>query len=356
MRVQKRVQKASVKGCNRPLAPPIGWRVRAHAAVCAGKRTTKRAPRPSSGGSSVTVPVVGLGHGAHDREPEAGRADAVAGAAEEALEDLVVQLRRDARARRPRRRARPAPLRALDAAPRPPCPGRCGAARSPSGSAPAGAARRARPSIVDARRAPRSEISWSPATGSSSAAASVTTLGEVDRRVRRLAAGVGAREQQQVGDQPAHPARGAQRGGGGLALLARRASPRAARGWPAPRSAACAARARRRRRTRAGARASPRSPRAPRRARASIASSVRASSATSSSASGRGIRTRRVARALDLARGGGQLGDRLHRAARGGEAGQQRERGAAEHAEAEEQLHAVGGRLRRRRAGARTGR
>jgi hypothetical protein len=38
--------------------------------------------------------------------------------------------------------------------------------------------------------------------------------------VRRGAAGVGAREQQQVGDEPAHPARGAQRGGGGLALLA----------------------------------------------------------------------------------------------------------------------------------------
>ena len=76
----------------------------------------------------------------------------------------------------------------------------------------------------------------------------------------------------------------------------------------------------------------------------SIDSSVVASSATSSSASGRGIVSDGVARALDLAGGGGELGDRLHRAPRGGQAGEQRERGAAEHAEAEEQLHAVGGR------------
>ena len=44
--------------------------------------------------------------------------------------------------------------------------------------------------------------------------------GQVDGGVGRLAAGVGAGEQQQVGDEPAHPARGAQGGGGGLALLA----------------------------------------------------------------------------------------------------------------------------------------
>ena len=54
---------------------------------------------------------------------------------------------------------------------------------------------------------------------------------------------------------------------------------------------------------------------------------------------------RRVARALDLARGRGHLGDRLHRAPRGGQAGQQREQAAAEHAEGQEHLHAVGGRL-----------
>ena len=93
--------------------------------------------------------------------------------AEEALEDLLVQLGRD---------ARPVVLdgehdlavAALDRWPRPRCRDRCGAARSPSGSARAGAARRGR------RRPPTPggaeiEISWSPATGSSSAAASVTT-------------------------------------------------------------------------------------------------------------------------------------------------------------------------------------
>ena len=40
--------------------------------------------------------VVRFGDGAHDREAEAGRAGAVAGAAEEAFEDLVLQFGRDA--------------------------------------------------------------------------------------------------------------------------------------------------------------------------------------------------------------------------------------------------------------------
>ena len=43
---------------------------------------------------------------------------------------------------------------------------------------------------------------------------------QVHRLARRLAAGVGAREQQQVGDQPAHPLRRAQRRSGDLAVLA----------------------------------------------------------------------------------------------------------------------------------------
>ena len=77
----------------------------------------------------------------------------------------------------------------------------------------------------------------------------------------------------------------------------------------------------------------------------SIDSSVRASSATSSSASGRGIRTD-GSRVRSTSRAAlGQLGDRLHRAPRGGQAGQQREQGAAQHAEGQEDLHAVGGRL-----------
>ncbi len=46
-------------------------------------------------------------------------------------------------------------------------------------------------------------------------------LAEVDRPLLHGgAAGIGARQEQQVGDQPAHAARGPQRGGGRLALLA----------------------------------------------------------------------------------------------------------------------------------------
>ncbi len=48
----------------------------------------------------------------------------------------------------------------------------------------------------------------------------------------------------------------------------------------------------------------------------------------------------RVARALDLARGVGQLGDRAHRPLRHGQAGQQGENRPAEHAEDEEDAHA----------------
>ena len=311
----------------------------------AGNRTTKRAPRPSSGGSSATLPWCELGHRAHDREPEAARV-------------RCGRPRRGRSARRPcrcssGRDARPVVLdrehdlavAALD--------------RGLDGRARVGVAQRVLHQVehepvqlvaraLDLRRrgGAETEISWSPATGSSSAAASVTTLGEVDGRCGGCAPGVGAGEQQQVGDQPAHPPRGAQRGGGGLALLAVERPPRAARGWPAPRSAACAARARRRRRTRAGGPASPRSPRAPRRARASIASSVRASSATSSSASGRGIRTRRVARARDRrARRRSARRSAPSRAARwpGRPAG--RAAAPPRTPRREEQLHAVGRRL-----------
>ncbi len=56
---------------------------------------------------------------------------------------------------------------------------------------------------------------------------------------------------------------------------------------------------------------------------------------------GMGDRQRRVARARDRARGVGEPRDRRHRARRGGEAGEQRERRAAQHAEAEEHAHAV---------------
>ena len=145
-----------------------------------GNRTTKRAPRPSSGGSSATVPwwvsAPRARSRARGRTSRSGRRRRGRSARRPCR-----AARRDARARRPRPRARRWPLGARRS-PRPPCRGRCGAARSPSGSAPAGAARRARRDDL-APGGAEIEISWSPATGSSSAAASVTTLGEVDRLV-----------------------------------------------------------------------------------------------------------------------------------------------------------------------------
>ena len=149
--------------------------------------------------------------------------------------------------------------------------------------------------------------------------------GDVDRLVRRPRA-----------RRPRARAAAGRRPGGasGARSAARRRRPRAARrpgtppaarGWRAPRSAACAARARRRRRTRAGGRASPRSRARASPSAASIDSSVRASSATSSSESGRGIRTAGSRERSTSRAAVGHLGDRLHRAARGGEAGQQRE-------------------------------
>ena len=62
--------------------------------------------------------------------------------------------------------------------------------------------------------------SWSSATGPSSAAASVSTSARSVGRGGCIALGVGAREQQQVADEPAHPPRRAQRRLGGLGLLA----------------------------------------------------------------------------------------------------------------------------------------
>ena len=183
----------------------------------AGNRTTKRAPRPSSGGSSATLPLVALGDRLHDRQAEPRGARTVAVGAEEALEDLLLQLGRD-----PRPvvldRQHDLAVAALD--------------RGLDRGAGIGVAERVLHQVqhepvqlvlhavdldagrgrdrdlvvardrLELRRGGRDDVA------------------EVDRPVRDLAAGVGARQQQQVGHQPAHPAAGAQRGGGGLALLA----------------------------------------------------------------------------------------------------------------------------------------
>ena len=186
---------------------------------------------------------------------------------------------------------------------------------------------------------------WSPATGSSSPAASVDDLGEVDGQVRRDAAGVGPREQQQVGDEPPHPARRAQRRGRGLALLAlelhleqlevrqhgRQRRAQLVRGVGHELALA------RQRRLGLAARLV--------RATASMLSSVSASSETSSLDAGCGIRSdgsrvRAIVRAASVSRVIGAIA-RVAVA----KPGQQGQRGAADHAEAEEDAHAVGGRL-----------
>ena len=212
----------------------------------------------------MTLPAWHSATALHDRQAQPGGARPVAARAEEALEDALLQLGRDpgpssatASTTSPLRRSTVAATAV---------PGGCGAARSPSGSAPCGAARRGR---RRSRRppAPTTEISCRrrPARARRGG---LDDVAEVDGPVRRLAAGVGAGQQQQVGHQPAHAPARAQRRARRPRAAPRRASRRAARGWPARWSAACAARARRRRRTRAGAPAWPRSPCGIRRAHA----------------------------------------------------------------------------------------
>ena len=247
--------------------------------------------------------------------PEAAGGAAVARAAHEALEDALAQLGR----------RRPGPSSSTTSSTSPSrvsvrawtrrARRACGAARSRSGSAPGGAARRARrrPSrasasmleVVVARRPGRARRPprRGPCRGRSARGA--------------LAVGVGAGEQQQVGDEAAHPLRRAQRRARGLAALAvehlgeqlevgEDAGQRRAQLVRGVGDELALARA-----------ASPRSRRATPRAPSSIA--VAASGPARRPRRRRrgwGIAAPGVAGALDVARGGGQRGDRAHRAAR----------------------------------------
>ena len=173
-----------------------------------------------------------------------------------------------------------------------------------------------------------------------------------------LAPGVGAREQQQVGDQAAHPPRGAQRGRGGLA--ARSPSSSSAEQLEVGEDA-------RQRRAqlvrgvgdelRAGASSV---------ASVSCAGGVERAEHLLERArqlgdlvvgvAAAGTLRGGVARARDLARGRGQLGDRApSRGARSPAPASSASSGAAEHAERQEQPHAVDRARRRRTAAARTG-
>ena len=181
---------------------------------------------------------------------------------------------------------------------------------------------------VDDRRAGASTMSsWPSASGPSLGRGVASDRGRGRSGcAARVAAGVGAGEQQQVGDQAAHPLRGAQRRVGHLALLAVEHARRAARGWRGCWSAACAARARRRRRTaRWRSSAASVSSRAPR-ARGASPRASGPSSATSSSARGLGQRARRgrgsaaISRAAAVSAAIGRIARRPTRGRRGGRA------------------------------------
>ena len=186
---------------------------------------------------------------------------------------------------------------------------------------------------LGARRAPTIEISWSPATGSSSAAASVTTSDEVDR-LRAARRGRRRRARAAAGRRPG--------GACGARSAARRRRPRAARPSSSSSSSSRLAST-----EVSGVRSSCEASATNSRWRASVASvSARASSSACEHrlqrarqlgdlVVGLGVRDpHATGRACARSRARrGQLGDRLHRAARGRQAGEQRQRGAAEHAE-----------------------
>jgi hypothetical protein len=167
---------------------------------------------------------------------------------------------------------------------------------------------------------------------------------EVDGPVRGDAPGVGAREQEQVGDQAAHPPRRAQRGRRGLARLALElhleqlevGKHGGERGAQLVRGVGDELALARERGLRLVARLVERAEHA-----------LQGQRQLGHLVARLGVRDgqRRVARARDRAGGVRQPRDRRHGARRGGQAGQQRQRGAAEHAEAEEHAHAVRGRL-----------
>ena len=219
-------------------------------------------PGPSSSTESTTSPL--------RRSTVASTAVPGIGVAQRVLEQVE---RRAGAARRARRRS-----------------------RRPGARADADAGGRPRP--ARARRPPRS-----------------TTSERSTGTCARDAAGVGAREQQQVGDEPAHAARGAQGGGGGLARLAlelhleqlevgeHRGQRRA---QLVRRVGDELALARERR---------PRSRCAPRRARGACSRASAPARTTSSLRLRVRDRQRRVARARDRARRVGQPRDRRHRAA-----------------------------------------
>ena len=289
------------------------------------------------------MPPCGLGDGADDREAEPEGAAAVAGAAHEALEQRRRAARAARRGRRPRRPARAWPSAAM-----------------PVRHADLGARRRVAQGVLEQvdREAVQLVARALDDRGLDVerdlvlAADRPELAGRLDddlRQVARLARGRRGRRRcapAAAGRRPAGACAGRSAAPSAPPRPGRRAAiRRAARGWRARSSAACAARARRRRRTGAGGRASTRSRRARRRARgASPRACARARRPRRRPAAGaRRARDRACARSRPRSMVSSR--DRRHRAARDRHAGEQRQRGAGEHAEQQEQLDARDRRL-----------
>ena len=178
-----------------------------------GRRSTKRAPPPSAS-SRTTAPPWASATALHDGQPEAaaGAPAGVAAAPREALEDLG-----RAAPRAPPGRGRRPPGRQL-----PPSPQTDTVTGVPFGvlgqgvldqvQLPLGAGRRARPETLSSARCVECVLVLDcqrarPRRRPPRATVEMSTL-----RARRLAPGVGAGQEQQVGHQAAHASRRAQRG------------------------------------------------------------------------------------------------------------------------------------------------
>ena len=169
-------------------------------------------------------------------------------------------------------------------------------------------------------------------------------LRQVARLVRDHAPDVGAREQQQVGHQPAHPLGGAQRRAGGVALIAVQRF-----------GQQLEVREHARQRRAQLVRGVGDEPALAREHRLGLATrgvqlaehALQGARELGDLVVGHGLghRARGVAGARDLLGGAGQLGDRRHRAAGDRHARQQRQAGSGQHADKQEQLHARDGRL-----------
>ena len=315
---------------------------------------------PALGSAHGHRATVGLGHRAHDRQPQAAAAAAVAGLAGEALEHALAHGRRHAG---PAVRHLEHDLLAGRGAPTPPpgCPegvwmsafstrlstSRCRSSGDPwtVRSSPSGS----RSSVT----------SWPERSGAASAHGVAGDRSQVDGATDRCRGARRARRRRRPGPAAAGRRRAVASGATSAARSPRsrprprdragrrcgRALPPAARGWPGCWSGACAAHGRRRPRTRAGAPARTRSPPGRHRAGGACPPACAASSATSSLASGRGSdfagsRVRATSRAARVSPAIGRMARRAT-----AKPARKARPGAAEDPQREEEVQPVDGAL-----------